>query len=95
MKRFKRFFYWKGLNKTVRHFIRQCSTFQASKCEPVTSPCLLKSLPISEEIWVDISMDFILRLSKSEGKDVSFVVVDRLSISAHITRLTQNILKFK
>jgi len=37
---------------------------------------LLQPLPISTSIWSDISMDFVDRLPKSEGKSVIFVVVD-------------------
>lgn len=36
-----------------------------------------------EQVWVDISVDFITGLPCSEGKDTFLVVVDRLSKYAH------------
>jgi hypothetical protein len=38
--------------------------------------------------FIDISMDFIDGLPKSEGKEVIFVVVDRFSKYAHLMALT-------
>jgi hypothetical protein len=40
---------------------------------------LLKQLPIPQQPWNSISMDFIERLPKSSGYDTIFVIVDRLT----------------
>jgi hypothetical protein len=40
-------------------------------------------LHIPNQIWEEISMDFIVGLLKLEGKDAIFVVVDRLTKYVH------------
>ena len=44
---------------------------------------LLQPLPILELVWEDVSMDFIIRLTKSQGYEVIMVVTDKLSKYAH------------
>nr|XP_009775498.1 PREDICTED: uncharacterized protein LOC104225416 [Nicotiana sylvestris] len=50
-------------------------------------PRLLQPIHIPDQAWRHISMDFIEGLPKSHGKDVIFVVVDRLTKSAHFMAL--------
>jgi hypothetical protein len=44
---------------------------------------LLQPLPIPEQKWESISMDFIIGLPCMQGKDCIFVVVDRLTKFSH------------
>ncbi|GJT04547.1 putative mitochondrial protein [Tanacetum coccineum] len=50
-------------------------------------PRLLQPLNLPEQIWEELSMNFIDGLPKSEGYSVIMVVVDRLSKSAHFIPL--------
>lgn len=68
------------MNKDVSHFVRRCLTFQACKYDNAAYPGLLQPLQLPTEVWKDISMDFIEGLPRSMGKDVIFVVVDRMSM---------------
>ena len=49
---------------------------------------LLHPLPIPEQKWEGISMDFIIGLPKVLGKDCIFVVVDRLTKFDHLFVVT-------
>lgn len=86
-KRISSYFYWKGLHKDVKKFVRECDTCQRNKNENVAPARLLQPLPIPDRIWTKISMDFIEGLPPSYGKEVIFVVVDRLSKYARFIAL--------
>lgn len=87
VKRLQLTFYWHGMEKDVRNFIRQCATCQTSKYNPTKPVGLLQPLPIPASLWSDISMDFIEGFPKSNDKDVVLVVVVRLSMYAYFMSL--------
>jgi hypothetical protein len=61
--------------------------FQCNKGEIVKSPGTLQLLLIPPTIWKDISMDFIIGLTKLRNKSVIMVFFDRLSKYAHLCAL--------
>jgi len=72
-------YYWSGIEKDVQDILRRCGTCQASKIHSLPHG-LYTPLPIPSLPWVDVSMDFILDLPKTQrNKDSIFVVVDRFS----------------
>jgi len=81
-------FYWRGQQKHIRQHIRECSVCQRNKHENMASPGLLQPLPIPYAPFINISMDFVEGLPKSEGKDVILVVVDRFDKYAHCLALS-------
>jgi hypothetical protein len=76
-------FSWKGLKEDVMRHVKECTTCKENKDEHTHPARLLQPLPIPEHKWESISMDFITRLPKAQGKDCIFVVVDRLMKFAH------------
>ncbi|KAJ4815745.1 polyprotein [Rhynchospora pubera] len=86
--RLKTLFYWPKLKDTVHQYVMQCQICQMTKHEHTPPPGLLQPLPIPEEAWTSISMDFITGLPRSEGKEVILVIVDRLTKYAHFLSLS-------
>jgi hypothetical protein len=68
--------------------VAQCPVCQISKTEHVSYPGLLQPLPIPDQKWSDISLDFVEGLPKSRGKYVILLVVDRLTKYAHFLPLS-------
>jgi len=68
--------------------MRACSICQQNKHENVATLGLLQPLPIPHAPFIDINMDFIDGLPKSEAKDVIMVVVDCFSKYAHFMSLS-------
>ncbi|GAU50456.1 hypothetical protein TSUD_373220 [Trifolium subterraneum] len=79
--------YWIGMKNTIQEFVRQCDICQRQKYMASSPGGLLQPLPIPEQIWEDISLDFITGLPKSKQFEAILVVVDRLSKYAHFIPL--------
>lgn len=87
-KRIGSHFYWKGMKKDVKTYVRNCEICQRNKTENSLPAGLLQPLPVPEGIWEEISMDFISGLPNSHGKDTILVIVDRMSKYAHFIALS-------
>ena len=87
LKRLAANFHWVGMKRDVQHYIQQCDVCQCNKHDTMTSVGLLQPLPIPDRVWEDVSMDFIDRLSASNGFSIILVVVDRLSKYGHFIAL--------
>ena len=57
--RLKKEFFWAGMRKNIRHFIKECEVCQRNKTENLRPAGLLQSLQIPKHVCTDISMDFI------------------------------------
>jgi len=79
----KEHFHWPHMLRDVQDIIKSCSTCQRAKSH--SHPYGLHTpLPIPQGPWLDVSMDFILGLPRTQrNKDSIFVVVDRFSTMAH------------
>ncbi|KAL4355503.1 hypothetical protein GQ457_06G006870 [Hibiscus cannabinus] len=83
-------FYWKGMWKDVQRFVSECQTCQRMKSEGLAPTGLLQPLPIPDQVFENISLDFITGLPKSNGKEAILVVVDRLTKYAHFFALPRH-----
>ena len=76
-------FFWPKMKHDVEKICNRCITCKKAKSK-VLPHGLYTPLPVPNEPWVEISMDFVLGLPRSKkGRDSIFVVVDRLSKMAH------------
>jgi hypothetical protein len=87
LQRARRDFYWHGMRRDIKNFIRECDVCQQNKNENICPAGLLQPLPIPTRVWTDISMDFVEGLPPSQGHSVILVVVDRLTKSSHFISL--------
>lgn len=53
--------YWKGLKRHVWEFVWNCEVCQKHKYDRSATPGLLQPLVVSDGIYLDILMDFIIR----------------------------------
>ncbi|XP_027155148.1 uncharacterized protein LOC113755310 [Coffea eugenioides] len=80
----KELYWWDGLKKDVAEFVQKCLICQQVKAEHQKPSGLLQPLEIPEWKWEHITMDFITGLPRSQkGFDAVWVIVDRLTKSAH------------
>ena len=77
-------YWWSGMKKDVAEFVSKCLTCQQVKLEHQKPSGLLQPLPIPEWKWENITMDFVTGLPRtSAGYDSIWVIVDRMTKSAH------------
>jgi hypothetical protein len=80
----KQRFWWTKMKIEIARYVARCDTCQKVKVVHLKSAGMLQPLPIPSWKWEDISMDFIVGLPKtSRGFDSIWVIVDRLTKSAH------------
>ena len=72
------------MKKEIAQFVQKCLVCQQVKVEHQKPSGLLQPLEIPEWKWEHITMDFVSRLPRSQkGHDAIWVIVDRLTKSAH------------
>lgn len=71
-------------------FVKNCLVCQKVKSTHTLPGGLLQPLPVPQQIWEDIAMDFIVGLPMSKGLTVIYVIIGRLSKFGHfITMKTE------
>ncbi|KAK1644093.1 hypothetical protein QYE76_061898 [Lolium multiflorum] len=80
----KEMFWWNNMKREIAQYVSECHTCQRVKAEHQSPAGLLKPLEIPEWKWDEIGMDFVTGLPMtSKKKDMIWVIVDRLTKSAH------------
>ncbi|KAL0349962.1 UNVERIFIED_CONTAM: Transposon Ty3-G Gag-Pol polyprotein [Sesamum radiatum] len=85
------YYRWPTMKKDVVDFVARCLTCQQVKVEHQAPAGKLHPLSIPEWKWKKITMDFVIGLPCTFRKhDAIWVVVDRLTKSAHFLPIRQN-----
>ena len=80
----KQRFWWTRMKREIARYVSECDTCRRVKASHLRLAGPLQPLSIPSWKWEDISMDFIVGLPKtSRGYDSIWVIVDRLTKSAH------------
>ena len=80
----RKHFWWNGMKKDVAEYVSKCLTCQKVKAEHRHPAGELQPIELPEWKWDQITMDFVVGLPRTvEGYDAIWVVVDRLTKTAH------------
>lgn len=83
------------MKKEIKEYVAACNICQRLKSGNCFPGGLLQPLPIPQQVWEDLSMDFIEGLPKSGDKDCILVVIDSFSKMGHFIQLSHPLLLLK
>nr|GEU38732.1 putative reverse transcriptase domain-containing protein [Tanacetum cinerariifolium] len=87
----KKLYWWPNMKANIATYVTKCLTCARVKAEHQSPLRLLVQPAIPEWKWDNITMDFITKLPKSpKGFDTIWVIVDRLTKSAHFLPIREN-----
>ncbi|GKB10470.1 putative reverse transcriptase domain-containing protein [Tanacetum coccineum] len=87
----KKLYWWPNMKADIVTYVSKCPTYARVKAEHQRPSRLLVQPKIPEWKWDNITMDFITKLPKSsQGFDTIWVIVDRLTKSAHFLPIREN-----
>ncbi|GJS27226.1 putative reverse transcriptase domain-containing protein [Tanacetum coccineum] len=84
-------YWWPGMKRDIATYVSECLTCAKVKAEHQRPSGLLQQPEIPEWKWENITMDFITKLPRTRnGHDAIWVVVDRLTKSAHFLAIHED-----
>ncbi|GJZ63424.1 putative reverse transcriptase domain-containing protein [Tanacetum coccineum] len=84
-------YWWPGMKRDIATYVSKCLTCSKVKAEHQRPSGLLQQPEIPEWKWDKIAMDFITKLPRSKsGNDTIWVIVDRLTKSAHFLAIRED-----
>ncbi|GKD48402.1 putative nucleotidyltransferase, ribonuclease H [Tanacetum coccineum] len=87
----KKLYWWPNMKAEIATYVKKCMTCAKVKAEYQKPSGLLVQPKIPEWKWENITMDFVTKLPKTaSGQDMIWVIVDRLTKSAHFLPAKEN-----
>ncbi|GJU89216.1 putative reverse transcriptase domain-containing protein [Tanacetum coccineum] len=87
----KKLYWWPNMKAEIATYVSKCLTCAKVKAEYQKPSGLLVQTVIPVWKWENITMDFVTKLPKtSTGQDTIWVIVDRLTKSAHFLPMKEN-----
>nr|GEU79845.1 putative reverse transcriptase domain-containing protein [Tanacetum cinerariifolium] len=87
----KKLYWWSNMKVKIATYASECLTCAKIKVECQKPSGLLVQHVISMRKWENIIMDFVTKLPKtSTRQDIIWVIVDRLTKSAHFPQMREN-----
>ncbi|GJR77746.1 putative reverse transcriptase domain-containing protein [Tanacetum coccineum] len=84
-------YWWPGIKKDIAEYVSRCLTCSKIKAEHQKPSGFLQQPEIPEWKWEKLTMDFITKFPKSSsGYDTIWVIVDRLTKSAHFLPIRED-----
>ncbi|GKF16477.1 putative reverse transcriptase domain-containing protein, partial [Tanacetum coccineum] len=87
----KKLHWWSNMKADIATYVSKCLTYSKVKAEHQKPSGLLVQPEIPQWKWEKITMDFVTKLPKtSSGYDTIWVIIDRLTRSAHFLPIKEN-----
>ncbi|GJV35095.1 putative reverse transcriptase domain-containing protein [Tanacetum coccineum] len=87
----KKLYWWPNMKAEVTTYVSKCLTCTKVKVEYQKPSGLLVQPKIPQWKWENITMDFVTKLPKmATGKDTIWVIIDRLTNSAHFLPMRED-----
>ena len=74
-----RYYFWPGMRASISQYVRNCHNCRRSKASRDRQNGLIHPLPIPEQRWKDLGVDFITGLPPYQGQNAILTCIDRLS----------------
>jgi transposase InsO family protein len=76
------------MKKDIQDYVAACAVCKQAKSEHSKLPGTLQPLPVPDQAWEMISLDFVEGLPKSKNYNTILVAIDKFSKYAHFLPLT-------
>ena len=82
-------YYWPAIRGEFKQYLCNCYVYKCAKAFQDAYNGFFQPLPVPERLWVDLTIDFIVGLSKNQRYDAILMVVDRLFKEKHYISCTK------